>query len=201
MLYIVGAGGFGRETLDALIACGEQVDGFLDDGFVGGKVRGLPVFQIDDVSEGGYVVGVADARTRWNLIGRLRATGLSPQTVVHPEAVIAPDTEIGAGSIILANAFVSSNVILGAHVQINYNATIGHDTRVDDCATVYPGANIAGKVHLERYVEIGSNACVLQGLTVETDTFVGAGSVVVQNTGPHLVVKGSPAHYGQRQRT
>lgn len=41
-LWIVGAGGVGREALDVALAAGVEVAGFLDDAPGLGTVRGLP---------------------------------------------------------------------------------------------------------------------------------------------------------------
>lgn len=56
-----------------------------------------------------------------------------------------------------------------------------------------PGANVAGNVHLEAGVTVGSNATVLQRLSVGSGTFVGAGAVVTRDLPGGLVVVGMPA--------
>jgi len=179
-LHICGAGGVGRETLDAALAAGLTVSGFVDDALAGRQVRGLPVFAPDDLRAGGqYVVGIADPRARERLVALLDSRGLQAMTVIHPRAVIAPEVTLGSGCIILAGAHVSSSIRLGAHVQVHYNATLGHDSVLDDFVTVYPGANVSGSVHLGRGGTVGSNACVLQGRTVGSFAFIGAGAVVV----------------------
>jgi acetyltransferase-like isoleucine patch superfamily enzyme len=93
----------------------------------------------------------------------------------------------------MAGAHVSSSVRLGAHTQVQYNATVGHNAVLADFVTVYPGANVAGTVHLEEGVTVGSNAAVLQNLRVGRGTFVGAGAVVTHDAGEGLVMVGVPA--------
>lgn len=194
-LYIVGAGGFGRETLDALLAAGQHPTAFLDEGHTAGDVRGLPVLHPDDAAPGArFVIGIADPQVRRRLAGTLTARGLDSHTVVvHPAATIAPETTVGAGSVILAHAYISSSVRLGRHVQINYGVTVGHDAVLEDFVTVYPGANVAGSVRLEADVSVGANACTLQGLRVGQGTFVGAGAVVTRDLDAHQVAIGVPA--------
>jgi sugar O-acyltransferase (sialic acid O-acetyltransferase NeuD family) len=193
-LYIAGAGGVGRETYDAALAAGITVAAFLDDNLSGRTVRGLPVVAAADAPPGaGYVVGIADPLVRLRFAGVLEGLGLVPVTVVHPKAVIAPDTTVGAGCIMLAGAHVSSSIRIGSHVQVQYNATVGHDTVLRDRVTVYPGANVSGSVFLDEDVTVGSNAVVLQGRKVGRGTFIGAGAVVTRDLGPGLVVVGAPA--------
>ncbi len=194
-LYVVGAGGTGRETLDAAMAAGVAVSAFLDDRLAGSTVRGLPVIAPAEAPAGaGYVIGIADPAARRRMAALLGAGGLEPVTVVHPRAVVGPETTVTAGCVVMANAHVSSSVRLGAHVHVQYNATVGHDAVLADFVTVYPGANVAGAVRLDEDVTVGSNATVLENLRVGRGTFVGAGAVVTRDAGDGLVLVGVPAH-------
>jgi sugar O-acyltransferase (sialic acid O-acetyltransferase NeuD family) len=194
-LYIIGAGGFGRETLDACLAANVAVTAFADERRAGQPTRGLPTVHPDEVPEDAQiVVAIADPTVRHRLAEELTAPGgRRLRTVVHPRAVIGPETDLGPGSVVLANAHVSSSCRLGAQVQINYNATVGHDAELDDAVTVLPGANVAGATHLGSGVTIGSNACVLQGLTIGAGATVGAGAVVTRDVGAGNTVVGVPA--------
>ena len=192
-LYIVGAGGFGRETLDALLAAGGDCDAFLDERPREEPLRGRPVLGMDRAVAGRFVVGIADPVVRRRLAQELGGRGLLATTVLHPRAGVAPETTIGDGSVLLANAYVSSDVRIGRHVHVNYNATVGHDTVVEDFVTILPGANVGGSVRLEPSAFVGSNACILQGLRVGQGAVVGAGAVVVRDVAAGETVMGVPA--------
>jgi sugar O-acyltransferase (sialic acid O-acetyltransferase NeuD family) len=194
--YIAGAGGFGRETLDALRASpgapGAGVE-FLDDRADRAVVDGVPVRRPGEAGPGGFVVAIADPLVRQRMAALLRERGLTPASVIHPRAVISPGAVLGPGCVVLANVFVSTGTRLGAHVHVNYNATIGHDAVLGDFVTVLPGANVAGAVTLAAQVTVGSNACVLQGLHIGQSATVGAGAVVTRDQPPGVVVAGVPA--------
>ena len=193
-VIIAGAGGVGREALDACLAAGLEVTGFVDDRLAGSSSRGLPVGRPTDAEPGtAYLVGIASPAARRSLVAVLEAAGLVATTVVHPRAIVAPDTTLGTGCLILGGAHVSSSIRIGGHCQVHYNATVGHDAVLRDFVTVYPGANVSGSVLLEEDVTVGSGAVVLQGLTVGTGAFVGAGAVVTRDVAPGAVVVGSPA--------
>jgi len=193
VVIIAGAGGVGREALDACLAAGVAVTGFVDDALAGGTVRGLPVTGPDQVEPSAYLVGVASPAIRRQLVARLEQQGCSPETVVHPRAIVGPETTLGEGCLVLGGAHVSSSIAIGRHCQVHYNATVGHDAVLRDFVTVYPGANVSGSVTLEQDVTVGSGAIVLQGLTVGAGAFVGAGAVVTRDVPPGTVVVGSPA--------
>jgi sugar O-acyltransferase (sialic acid O-acetyltransferase NeuD family) len=193
-LWIAGAGGVGREALDVAMACGVEVAGFVDDRTAGGEVRGLNVLRPADVPGGAtYLVAIGDPSARLDVARRLAAIGHTPASLVHPRAIVGPLTEIDAGCLVSGGAHVSSSVTIGPHAQVHYNATMGHDCVLDDGVTVLPGANVAGTVHLQRAVTVGSGAIVLQGLTVGEGAVVGAGAVVTRDVPAGSTVVGSPA--------
>lgn len=201
-IYIVGAGGFGRETLDALLAAtsGENASReptirFVDEHLAGTTVRGLEVVSGQEATSGRYVIAIANPTVRRRFAEQLAAGGLVPISIIHPRAIIGPETEMQAGCVVLGGAHVSSSVVLGQHVQVNYNATIGHDAVLEGFVTVLPGANVAGSTSIHSGATIGSNACVLQSLTVGTDATVGAGAVVTRDVPDGVTAKGVPARW------
>lgn len=198
-LWIAGAGGVGREALDVAIAAGRPVGGFLDDATAGGTVRELPVRRMDDLPSGAtFLVAIGDPGARLRVAGRLSGpveTGRASvaPALVHPRAIVGPLTTLGAGCLVSGGAHLSSSVTVGAHVQVHYNATVGHDCVLDDAATVLPGANVAGAVRLGRACTVGSGSVVLQGLSVGEGAVVGAGAVVTRDVPARVTVVGSPA--------
>lgn len=201
LVYIVGAGGFGRETLDAILAMqianfpelGASVC-FLDDARAGETVRGLRVLRpAEAVTTEKYVVAIADPKVRRRMVSRFEAKGLLAAIIIAPRASISPETTWREGCVFLGNCFVSSSVTIGSHVHINYGATIGHDCVLDDYVTVLPGANIAGAVSIREGATVGSGAVVLPGITIGAGAMVGAGAVVTRDVDSGAVVKGVPA--------
>lgn len=197
MLFIAGAGGFGRETYDAVLsdsAVDHSEVWFLDHARAGQTVRNLPVLSPGEAVAGHrFVVGIANPEVRRRMAGELSRAGLYSHTVMHGAAIFGPDSAAGAGCVFLALCHISSSVTIGNHVHVNYNATVGHDSVLEDFVTVLPGANVAGAVLLKEGATIGSGAVVLPGVVVGSFAMVGAGAVVTRDVPPHAVVKGIPA--------
>jgi sugar O-acyltransferase (sialic acid O-acetyltransferase NeuD family) len=194
--YIAGAGGFGRETLDALrAALPSAADSamFLDEHAQARDIGGIPVGRPEQAGPGTFVVAIADPVARHRLAQALVSRGLTAGRVIHPRGVVSPGAALGPGCVILANTSISDGAVLGSHVHVNNNATVGHDAVLGDFVTVLPGVNIAGAVRLGERVTLGSNACVLPGLRIGSSAMVGAGAVVTHDQPGGAVVVGVPA--------
>jgi sugar O-acyltransferase (sialic acid O-acetyltransferase NeuD family) len=210
-LVIVGAGGFGREVHDVVVAMAAAgvvvVDlvGYVDDqGSSDELLARLGTSRLGSIdvlchdndpigSDVGYVIAIGAGSVREAIDERLTNAGRRPLTLVHPAATVGGDNRIGEGCILTAGSRVTTNITLGRHTQLHVNSTIGHDSVLDDFVSVYPGATVSGNVHLERGVTIGTGANVLPGLTVGAGAFVGAGAVVTSNVAPGITVAGVPA--------
>ena len=84
-------------------------------------------------------------------------------------------------------------VTLGDGCQIGHNvvfATLDHGLAPEDRKTTYPAPIVLGK-----NVWIGSNATILQGVTIGDNAVVGAGTVVTKDVEANTVVGGVPAHF------
>jgi sugar O-acyltransferase (sialic acid O-acetyltransferase NeuD family) len=140
-----------------------------------------------------FVVAIADPRHRRTAAEKLESAGWQPATLIHPSVTMDPGTTIGDGSIICAGARLTTGTELGRHVQVDQNATIGHDCRLGNYARLNPSACVSGWVDVGADALIGANATVLQGLSVGAAAVVGAGAVVVKDVPPSTTVKGVPA--------
>jgi sugar O-acyltransferase (sialic acid O-acetyltransferase NeuD family) len=203
-VVIIGAGGFGRETLDVLRAerpasRDREFLGFLDDGTpdaellarLGAEHLG-PVDRLAELRDARYLIGVGAPKTRQALDERARALGAEATTAIHRDASYA-DVEFAPGAVVTAGVRLTNNVRLGRHVHLNLNCTVGHDATLGDYVTVNPLASISGNVTLGDRVNVGTGANIIQGITVGADTVIGAGAVVIADVPPGVTVVGIPA--------
>ena len=209
-IVVIGAGGFGRETLDVVEAINRasgkeifNVVGVVDDAPSGVNLerlrsrgtRYLGTIETLLASETSYafLIGIGNPLVREQVSTRLVQAGHEPIIAVHPNATIGSGVTLGLGSIVCGGVQVSTNTVLGSHVQLNPNATIGHDSRLGDFVSINPAAVISGDVTIGRGVLVGAAAVILQGLTVGEKAIVGASACVVKDVVASKTVRGVPA--------
>lgn len=203
-LFIVGAGGFGREVFHWLRHhpdCGKawQVAGFLDDkadaleGYdyspgVVGSIRDYKASPSDLL-----VLGLALPRVKKAVVGHLLSRGAEFMTFVHPSVVKGGNVRIGRGTFVCPGAVLTSDVVLGEFVTFNCSSTIGHDATLDDFVTLSGHCDITGFCHVAEGAFFGSHACMIPRTKVGAWSTVGAGSTVIMNVPDGVTVIGSPA--------
>ncbi|WP_405578383.1 NeuD/PglB/VioB family sugar acetyltransferase [Streptomyces sp. NBC_01190] len=212
-LVLVGAGGFARETAQAVRdveaadrAAGRaarwRLLGHLDDdpALHGRQVDGVPVLGgsdlLADLPRARVLVCVGSPRdyaVRARLVARLGLPERRYATLVHPTAAVSGSSSVGPGSVLLAHCVLTAAVRVGAHVAVMPHAVLTHDDEVADFATVASGVRLGGGVRLERGAYVGAGALVREGATVGAWSLIGMGSAVLGDVPPGEVWVGGPA--------
>jgi sugar O-acyltransferase (sialic acid O-acetyltransferase NeuD family) len=208
-LLIIGAGGFGRETAEAIRAVNEadprwDLLGFLDDSLEqqGATIEGVkvvgPVDAVADYPEARVVITIGNPdnfTVRRRIVPRL---GLPPEryaTIIHPAASIPPSAHVGRGTVVLATSVATSVVTIGSHVAVMPGVVFTHDDVVEDYATFGTGARLAGGVHIGEGAYIGAGALIREKRTIGAWALVGMGAGVTKDVPPGEVWAGIPARY------
>ena len=203
-LYIIGAGGFGREVAWLIERINEKnptwnLVGFIDDNE-----------ELWGSSEGDYIVlggcdylkslgdvyavcAIGSAKIRKIVIDKLKGSAVRFATVIDPSVLLSKRVEIGEGTIICAGTIITVDIKIGSHVIINLDCTIGHDDVIEDFVTIYPSVNVSGNVLIGECSELGTGMQIIQGKKVAPNTIIGAGAVVVKDCAESGTYVGSPA--------
>lgn len=203
-LYIIGAGGFGREVAWLVERINEvnptwNLKGFIDDNeSLWGNVEGdYPVLggceYLKSLGDVYAVCAVGSAKVRKIIIGRIKESNVKFATLIDPSVLVSKRVEIGEGSIICAGTIITVDIKIGNHVIINLDCTIGHDADIEDFVTIYPSVNVSGNVLVGQCTELGTGMQIIQGKTITANSIVGAGAVVVKNIEEPGTYVGSPA--------
>lgn len=205
-IYIVGAGGFGREVqwLIERINAVEPVwniRGYIDDN-QNGIVNDHPVVGTvdsflhahgDDPQKVAVVCAIGSSKVRKTVLDRFASCDwIDFPNLIDPSVLMSDRISMGRGNIICAGNILTVNIILGDFNIINLDCTVGHDVVMKDYVTLYPSANISGATTLEDGVEIGTGAHIIQGLSVGPGSIIGAGSVVIRDIPPCCTAVGNP---------
>ncbi|HVV82887.1 MAG TPA: NeuD/PglB/VioB family sugar acetyltransferase [Kofleriaceae bacterium] len=206
-LFIVGAGGFGREVheyaRDAGAAWGGEpfeVAGFLDDnpaalaGHVGvGATIVGGIAAAEPGEQDRYVLAVGDPRLRRRLAALLGERGARFVSIVHPRAWVARESVLGDGVVVGPLSYVGPGARLGDHVLVNPQVAVAHDVQAGRWAVFSPMCAANGAVVLGDGAFLGTHATVLPGRTVGDWAYVGAGALVHRDVAPGAKVVGIPA--------
>ena len=205
-LYIYGAGGLGRETawlVERIVRKSPvwNLKGFLDDdpALAGRTAGGYPVYggmeyleSLD--SDVRIICAIANAAVRKEKIRRISGIRrVKFATLTDPSVEMPSGTVIGEGSMICAGSLITVNVAAGRHTIISSGCTIGHDARLGDYVTLYPGVHVSGCVQIGPEAEIGTGTQIIQGITIGAGAVTGAGATVIRDLPDYCVAVGTPA--------
>ena len=199
MIYIFGAGGFGRETLNIYLDLNKNEDlkGFVEENSKrkGQIINDLPIYDIEDLQPDNNtkIIIAIGTPLRKRIIKELQKKGFEFDTVVHSSTIMSKWVKIGKGSIITAGNVFTSQINIKEHVIVNLSCTIGHDVTINDFSTISPGVNISGKVNIGKQTFIGTGAIIVEGVNIGNRTFIGAGSVVTKDIPDDVLAHGNPA--------
>jgi acetyltransferase EpsM len=209
-LYVIGAGGHGRELhayIQDLRNAGWKgnLRGYLDDGLIPGQHGRLNVLGPINALAGSrrnefpacYITALGQNPLRREMVERLTAiyseADFFPWSLVHPLASVGEDVETGAGTCIAPGAVVTANVTIGRHCILNVRASISHDCALGDFVNVNPAATVCGWVAIGDGAYIGAGAVVKDRVSIGAWSTIGAGAVVIHDIPPNVTAVGVPA--------
>lgn len=206
-IYIVCAGGFGREVYHLICEINKSavkdgkdpvynIKGFLSDVTVEldkryihadivGKIQDWEP-QNDEV----YAIGIADPDAKERLTTLLKSKGASFETLISPRAYIPDDAIIGEGCI-LNPYYMDHGVEIGNFVNIMGSA-LGEGCVIGDYSTTTAFANLTN-AQIGKNVFIGSHAVIMNKKKIGDKAFVCVNSVVYNNVKAGMKVFGNPA--------
>ncbi|GIM45488.1 hexapeptide transferase [Collibacillus ludicampi] len=201
-VFVVGAGGHAKVSIDILQSSGYTVVGIVDDNpsMLGKTVSGVQVIGQSSILEELYRSGLKEAfiaignnQIRMKIAEKMERMGFSFVKAIHPRSIVASSVQVGDGSLVAAGAVLNPDSCIGKQVIVNTGATVDHDCMVEEGAHIAPGSHLAGQVFIGKRTHIGIGTSVIQGIHIGEDSIVGAGSVVVRSLPAKVKAYGVPA--------
>ena len=202
-LVILGASGLAREVYDLAQLCYSNqpdfcIKGFLSDGPsnieemgyppVLGTVDGYNVNQ-DDI----FFCGIGNVHDKKKTVNIIKNKGGKFINLIHPQAIISPTAKLGIGIAIKAFCVISSDVIIEDFTYLQSSVILGHDVHIGKYCQINSFSFMAGYTRIHDKVTVNAGSRFVQNTTVEENSVVGMGSVVIRRVKKNTTVFGNPA--------
>lgn len=164
-ILIVGAGGFGRVTLEHIIQ--EYECFFVDDNrCIGELIDGIKVVgQIKDISSlfemcNKMIISIGDNQIRKSIYEKAKKIGYNFPSIICTSAYISPFAHIGEGCVVLNNVVVQNGSSVGDFTILNPGVEVHHDSSVGSFCCIYTNSVIRTYAKVCDGIKIGSNVTV-----------------------------------------
>lgn len=206
-VYIIGAGGWGREVLVQMrdsLACDREwrIEGFLDtrsdmlDGIdCGLAIVGDPLTHQPEPDHA-FVCAIGLPKAREQYTRPILEKGgefIHIRTPYNTEGYLSARVHLGTGCFWAARSQFSPDVWIGDFANIHSGCIIGHDVRIGRYAQIGAMTFVGGEVDIGDYAIVYPHATLIPGVKIGEGATVGAGAVVVKDVPPGVTVFGNPA--------
>lgn len=202
-LFIVGAGGFGRELESWLDRVPEasrdwRIHGYLDDnptalfGFPSDYTVLASIDSFDFAKADLAILAIADPKSKSGAVTRLDGR-VEFLTFVPTGTAIGKYIKLGRGTVVGLDCLFTTNIEVGEFATINSRTCIGHDVRIGAYASLMGNVMVSGNCSIGESAVLGTSATIVQGRRVGERAIVGAGAVVFRHVAAGTTVVGNPA--------
>lgn len=201
-LFIIGAGGLGRELESWISRIPSEnqpwsLEGFIDDEphSLKENVSNIKYMGTTDYPflEGDSVLlAIANPNDKEKLYRKLKGR-VKIITYIDPTAIIGKFAKIGEGCVLCPNSIVSANVVLGVCVTVNLGSQVGHDANIGSFSSLMGSVDIGGCSSLGEKCYMGTKSCITPQKKIGNSITIGIGSVVINNLDEPGTYFGVPA--------
>lgn len=208
-IILFGAGGHAHSVVDSIEHTQKyNIIGFLDTKEMQGKsYRGYPVLDTDDAMEKYYDNGVRNAFITIGYMGRtsirnklyekIKTIGYSIPNIIDHTAIVAENVILNDGIFVGKGVVINAGSKIEEMCIINTRAIVEHDCRIGAFSHIAVGSVLCGGVSVGTQTFIGANATVIQNVEIGNNVIVGAGAIIHKN------IKDNRIRYGtiEKQNT
>jgi sugar O-acyltransferase (sialic acid O-acetyltransferase NeuD family) len=204
-IIIIGASGHAKVIVDIIERENKyRIEGFLDTyKQIGEKLFDYDILGTEDdldhiLTENniyGCFIAIGDNYTRKVMAEKIIA--LNPRikfiNAIHPTAIIGKKVTLGQGIAIMPGVVINSDSNIGNFCILNTNSSLGHEGIMENYSSIASGVRSGGNLLLMECSAISIGATVIENITIENNSVIGAGALVNKNIPSFVVAYGIPA--------
>lgn len=146
-------------------------------------------------------VGYKKMRNRQIIYDKLLKQGCQFINFIHPTVTILPEVQMGTNNIFLSNVTVENNAQIGNNNIFWSQTIVGHNIWIGNHNFFAANVTLAGNCVIGNLCFLGVSAFTLNGLTIEDETYLVAGSGLFTNTKKAAKYWGNPARSVESHET
>jgi sugar O-acyltransferase (sialic acid O-acetyltransferase NeuD family) len=174
-LFIIGAGGLGREIVSVaqLMGVWEEIY-FIDDNMlINSEVNDILVIGgIDKLMtiSGEVFIAIGNQNFRKTIVEKLTSNpNLSFPNIIHPNVswLKSKFNKIGIGNYLGDGVIGTVNIKIGNFNLINLGCALSHDTDIESFCNIMHGVKITSGALISNFVNIGAGACIISKVILQ----------------------------------
>lgn len=204
-LYIIGAGGLGRElyswiTLEEKLTKEYNIVGFIDDnlnkldGFshyppIVGTLKGFKFNTETDYA----ILSIASSEVKERII-RDNEDKVNFISYISEKAIVTANSKIGKGVVVTPGVIISCDTILEDYVFLNLGTQVGHDVQIGKYTSLMANVVVGGETIIGNSCFIGSSSTIIPRIKIADKTTLGMSSSLIRSVRKlGLTYYGNPA--------
>lgn len=209
-IIILGTGGHATSVANVALSAGFNIKAFATPKITNSRYLDYPVIDENDIfkmkNSTALALGIGDNHLRVQIFNKFqdKLTSFSLDniyfpTLIHASASIGFQTTINAGTVVMPNATIGPCSRIGNACIINTNASIDHDSVMEDFSSLAPGVNAGGGVSIGHSSALGIGVAIKHNIKIGKHVVVGAKSYVHHDLPDNVIAMGIPCKTtGQR---
>tara|TARA_Y100000389_G_C17423312_1_gene498050 strand:- start:207 stop:800 length:594 start_codon:yes stop_codon:yes gene_type:complete len=175
-IYLIGAGGYGKQILSILKDDEYKINPILVDDKLRLSIKKFKRFEINT----NYNITIGNIELREKIYKILKKKNLLLSNIILNGSKIYTD-KIGKGSIIEPHTMICNDVKLGISNFILTGSSIGHNTKIGNFCNVGCNVAISGNVKIGKNVVIGGQSFISNDISICDNVVISPGSTVLSD--------------------